>query len=80
MCPVAIAHVAMAAFELDIVCKLLHDTAPSLLHPDVKVPNGHEEPPDAGRRAGGVGLIKQWDANGEGESGRIKKKLLPATL
>ena len=56
MCPVAIAHVAMAAFELDIVCKLLHDTAPSLLHPDVKVPNAHEEPRDAGRRrAGGWG-------------------------
>ena len=25
---VAIAHVAMAALELDIVCELLHDTAP----------------------------------------------------
>ena len=56
MRPVANAHVAMAAFELDIVCELLHDTATSLLHPDVKVPNAHEEPRDAGRRrAGGWG-------------------------
>ncbi|ETW77006.1 hypothetical protein HETIRDRAFT_411451 [Heterobasidion irregulare TC 32-1] len=45
---VAIVHVAMAAFELNIVCELLHDTAPSLLHPDVKVLNGHEKPRDAG--------------------------------
>ena len=45
---VAIAHGAMAALELDIVCELLYDTAPSLLHSDVKALNGHEESRDAG--------------------------------
>ncbi|ETW85226.1 hypothetical protein HETIRDRAFT_407417 [Heterobasidion irregulare TC 32-1] len=59
---VVIAHVAIAAFGLDIVCELLHDTAPSLLHSDVKVLNGHEEPRDAGvadqKEGSRVGLMR----------------------